>query len=288
MRYFIIKYRIILIFILLISEYSYSQTDIYHVQDGFDAIYKKYGHNNYHRKISYSEDDWPNYITRFVEVEYNNIPLLKERRLIADNAKVIGFTKIGELLQFVSAAEEWGAITMPGDTRPNNFGVWYQIKTLNGKFAWFFAKPGFFNQLGSIVERIQANTNNDNNTKSSDSFPIGTVIFVCIVIAGISLILIAFSGSSRETQSSNSTDSKVSSGSGSDYGSGYDTFSSSSYTSTTDDSYYNSTSDSDSYSDDNESETKSERKCPDCENIDINSFFNKGNGRCKICDGTWI
>ncbi len=30
----------------------------------------------------------------------------------------------------------------------------------------------------------------------------------------------------------------------------------------------------------------SKRKCPDCENIDINSLFNKGNGRCRECDGT--
>jgi hypothetical protein len=275
------KYGIALFFVMLFFSFCFGQDDPYHVQNGFDAIYNKFAHHKFNRKISYNESDWPNNVKILVKAEYNNIPLLREMDLDVENAKVIGFSKYGELFQYISTKNDWGGITRIGDNRPNKFGEWYLIKTLDNKLAWYFAEPGgSHHPLCSIVNRVTPKPIGNNDTNSPSSFPIGTVIIILIIIVGVIFVFVAISGSSQSSQSNYS----------SGYSSGHssDCYSDSSYSS---DSYDSSTYDLDSYSndsDDSSTEQESEReRCPDCE-IDIRgfSFSSKGDGRCIECHGS--
>ena len=275
------KYKIAFILLVLGSEYCFGQRDTYHVQDGFNAFHRKYGHHKFHRKISYDINEWPSNVTEFIRVQYENIPLLTEMSMDADKVGVIGFTQAGELLEPIEGKYDWGGITRPGDNRPNKFGGWNRVKTIDGQYGWFFIKPGGFDHsLGSIVKR-EIPKPIPNNT-DSDS-PIGAIIVIVIIICGVSAFFLLASPTTSKPESSSPSYSSSSYSSSDSYG--YSD--SSDYSHSTDDSASYS-SDSSDPSDSSEQESGRER-CPDCE-IDISgfSFTSKGDGRCRNCNGTGV
>jgi hypothetical protein len=246
-------------------------------QGAFDILYLKFGRDNYNRSISFKASDWSSEVSKFVRIDYDNIPLLNQSDLKGDNLKVIGFSKSGELLQFIEHRDEWVKLEKPGGWHLRSYGDWYLVRTLNGEYAWIFGKPFKLDySYASVVEKVIPKPVN-NGSESNSNFPIGTVILVGIIVFVIVIVVLSLSSTTSSTPS-------YKPGS---YSSSSD-FSDSSYSSEYD-SYGTLGSDNNQeITEDHYTGTDSTSRCEDCQSIDISGwgFTSKGNGRCKECDGT--
>lgn len=246
-------------------------------QGAFDILYKKFGRNKNNRTISFNVSDWPSDVSRFIRIDYDNIPLLNQSNLKGDNLKVIGFTKTGELLQFIEYRQEGVKIERPGGWRLRSYGDWYHVKTLNGESSWIFGKPfGLEYAYASVVEKVNPMLV-ANSSETNSSFPFGTTIILGIVLIGIVVIVSSLSSSTPSAPS---------------YGSGsYSSYSDSSYSSYSSeyDSNENSVSDSNlEIPEEYYTNSGSSSRCKDCQSIDLSGWglTSKGNGRCRECNGS--
>jgi hypothetical protein len=247
-------------------------------QEAFNVLYKIYGRKKTSRSISYKVTDWQNDVTKFLRVDYDNIPILSQPDLNADNLKVLGFSKSGEFFQFVDYKQVGVEITSPGDWGPQSFGDWYEIKTIDGHDGWIFSKPyGLINPYASIIEKETPNPTVINNTSDS-TFPYGTIIIIAIVVIGFIAVVSSHSPSSSNSSSGtySSTSSSYYDSTGSSYG-GYE----SSANSDVSDIQEESNGNNGGYE---------HGKCPDCDGLDLGSwgFSEKGNGVCNNCHGTGL
>lgn len=251
------------------------------IQGAFDILYNNFGQKKFNRKISYNANDWSNDVIKFLKVDFENIPLLNEPDLKSDNLSVIGFTKTGEFLQFIEYKQESVKIERPGGWQLQNYGDWYQVKTLNGEYGWIFAKPyGLDYAFASVVEKVIPKPIDSSN---KSDFPIGTIIIVVVIILGI-IVFVSSLGSS--TTSTTTYDS--SSYSSPSYDSGDS--SSGSYSASSNDSEDSS---NDNFINDEEEVEHGTRRCLDCDNIYVGYITEafaaeRGNGECSDCHGTGI
>jgi len=137
-------------------------------QDAMNILFTDFGSLKFRRKISYSVNDWKSNVTRFLKIDYDNIPILTENNFNSKNLSILGFTKSGELLEYVQFKDEYVKLSDPLNWGPENYGEWYYIKTLNGEFGWIFTKPfGQNYSSGKLVKRcdpctiVIANISND-------------------------------------------------------------------------------------------------------------------------------
>lgn len=172
------------------------------IQGAYNVLQKKFGQTN-DRSVSYNIGDWSSNITKFVKVN-DNIPILSHTDFKDDNLHVIGFTKAGEILQFIDEKHEWVKIVNPLHWELQNFGDWYQIKTRNGEYGWIFAKPyGLNYSFASVI--VKAVTKPiKSNSKSSSNFPFGSIIIIIIAVIALVILVSILNASTSSIKSNNS------------------------------------------------------------------------------------
>lgn len=128
----------------------------YTAQDAMNILYDEFGKSKFKRRISYNINDWRVDIDLFLKMDCENIPILSEDNFEDKNLQVLGFTKSGEILQYIEFKNEGVKINNPLDWGPRNYGEWYKVKTLNGEYGWVFTRPyGQNYSYGTLVKRCK-------------------------------------------------------------------------------------------------------------------------------------
>ncbi|HZY36628.1 MAG TPA: hypothetical protein VFE53_08265 [Mucilaginibacter sp.] len=173
-------------------------------QDAMAILYTDFGKKEYQRKVSFSTNDWDKGIDDFLQMQYDNIPILNDKKFSSDSLEIIGFTRANELLQLVRVFNQPAYIKNPMDWGPDNIGEWTQVRTLDGAYGWIFTKP--YPQTyanGIAVKRAPEATpaanppqSGNNDTADHGSTPDNNLKYICIIgLVILVLIVVAVKSS---------------------------------------------------------------------------------------------
>ena len=177
------------------------------VQDAMAILHSDFGYENSSRKIANNISDWQDG-ENFLKMDYDDIPILNETDFNAEDLKIVGFTKSGEILQLIQYGDmsnSPGLRNPLGSSKLDNTGEWAYVKTLEGEYGWILIRPVSQSySYGSEVKKIipvETHTyyqqpGNDQSTGDKGKPEFGVNIIIAIIIIVI-LFFVIISQSKR-------------------------------------------------------------------------------------------
>jgi len=104
-----------------------------------DQLFQQTGKRDESRSKSFDPNEWTG-VDRFVRIERPEVPVLGQRGWTGATLDILGVADVGEIFAFVNA-ENVVCLTNPLSQHPDESGLWYQVRLLEGKQGWICAAP---------------------------------------------------------------------------------------------------------------------------------------------------
>ncbi|MFZ4398315.1 MAG: hypothetical protein ACOYOU_22090, partial [Kiritimatiellia bacterium] len=105
-----------------------------------EQLFQQTGNRDVSRRYSTSATDWPE-ATKVVRVEQDGVPILGAPDMASPRLDITGVASAGELCAFVDQKQRGAVLMNPLGNTPDQSGLWYQVRLLDGKQGWIFAEP---------------------------------------------------------------------------------------------------------------------------------------------------
>ena len=132
------------------------------------------------RRISFSVNDWPSVMTS-VRVNRANMPIIGEPNFAVHHMTVLGFTEVGEILQFLELKEVQELIYDPFGPGPVSNGVWVRVRLLDGQEGWLLSIPGYPKRKDYFAEVFERNPPSSRPRSQQDQGVSAGAVFFWII-----------------------------------------------------------------------------------------------------------